>query len=419
MKSIEEQVKEIKGCAECAIFSMVGHKTSYLPDKGVLDGPIKAMKIAQNKDKLAEAYYDYIVAAIASGFSNGEIIAGIMQNEEQNKKFNVSIDSVIEALISIKSPINIRTIPTTKPAVDAKPTEEAKPVENTDKELKIGKAVNKISQKLDYAGSLLLKLEKGKSENVEEDVNKIKDISKEVYDMILEIDPDSCNEKEINLLNVCLERVKEIPTKLKNFKAPVVETKQENAESDKKSEVVKTEEKKSEAPTNTAPVQQTEAAHTTGGFDIANFVKGPKVTPPAANTVPEKPKSVVFPHQICGLTNDQLVEELRKHFKVNEEIPGYPLYDLLYNRYLAQKMKELDAKQRPNNPFLTQVDINRYVDSPELLAQYSLCFTMPCNNKKQVIVVLFNPTPVPDKNGVLNYPLNIFKTAKKNNNTNK
>jgi hypothetical protein len=240
--------------------------------------------------------------------------------------------------------------------------------------------------------------------------------------MILEIDPDSCNEKEIGHLNICLDIVKEIPTKLKNFKAPAVETKQEKVESDKKSEDVKTEEKKSEVavPVNTTPVQQTEAAHTTeGAFNIANFVKGPNVAP-VTNTVTEPPKSVVFPHQICGLTNEQIVEEVAKHFRVTETLSAYALYDLFNNKYLAQKMKELDAKQRHNNPFLTQVDIKQYVDSPELLAQYSLCFTMPCNNKKQVIVVLFNPIPVPDKNGALNYPLNIFKTAnKKNNNVNK
>ena len=78
-------------------------------------------------------------------------------------------------------------------------------------------------------------------------------------------------------------------------------------------------------------------------------------------------------------------------------------------------MKELNAKQRSNNPYLTQVNINEYIDAPELLDKYSLCFTMPCNDKKQIIVVLFNPTPVLDNNGVLNYPLHIFKETKNNN----
>jgi hypothetical protein len=75
-------------------------------------------------------------------------------------------------------------------------------------------------------------------------------------------------------------------------------------------------------------------------------------------------------------------------------------------------MKELDCKQRANNPYLTQVDINKYIDVPELIAQYSLCFTLPCNNKKQLIVVLFNPNPEVGKNGLLQYPIHIFKANK-------
>lgn len=102
MKSIEEQVKEIKYCAECDILLMKNHKRTYFKDDGSFDDVINAMHNALSRDALSKAYYDYINVCICQGYSDGEIIGGIMQNEEQNKKFNVDIETVIVSFVNIK-----------------------------------------------------------------------------------------------------------------------------------------------------------------------------------------------------------------------------------------------------------------------------------------------------------------------------
>ena len=317
MNNIQEKVKEIKKMAECAIYGIDNHKVHYLPDDGSFNNVINGMHNAQSKDKLREVYQEYIHIAIANGYSDGQIIAGIMQNEDQNNKFNVEIDAVIESLIQIKSPINLgyNKVEEPKKVEESKKSEEPKKVEEPKK-----------------------------------------------------------------------------------------------AEEPKKSE----EPKKVEID-NQQPVQQGVAAHTEGAFNISNFIKQPPVMnqQPIINQQqqqqqPEKPKAV-FPHQICGLSDEEIVAEVAKHFKVMETLPAYALYDLCKNKNLAQKMKEYNCKQRANNPFLTQVDINEYINDPETLEKFKLCFTLPCNEKKKVIVVLFNPVAVPNKNGLVEYPLNIIK----------
>lgn len=428
MKTIKDQVKEIRYCAECAIHSMKNHTLTYRNHADAFENEITSMHIAQNKDMLSKAYYNYIITAIKNGYSNGEIIAGIIQNKEQNDKFNVNIDSIIESLIRIKSPINLsNTIDTAEPkitpeqcnaesvirpndSIEAKQpiiepnnvkSEQVKEntpqvVDNSAGGDKVDSTIiNKIKGKINYANNLM------KSEDINNTIEKAKSVCEEVKQMILAIDPTTCSEDEIAELNDASAAIDKI---LKTNNS--VETKQV------------------EIATESIPVQQVAAAHTEGGFNIGNFikqnqqpVKGPNMPMANPNMKPNNQiRKNVFPHEICGLTDDQITEEIKRHFKVIESLHVYPLYDLLNNKLLREKMKEFNAKQRPNNPFLTQVNINEYIDIPELLAKYTLCFTIPCNDKDKIIVVLFNPTPVQDNNGVLNYPLHILKATKINKN---
>ena len=109
MKPIEEKIKEIKKCADCAIYAMENHtRPEIKSDKDVFKDVINAMHIANNKNALSNAYYNYILLAICNGFSDGEIIAGIMQNSNKNEEFNINIESIIKSLIEIKdSKINL------------------------------------------------------------------------------------------------------------------------------------------------------------------------------------------------------------------------------------------------------------------------------------------------------------------------
>lgn len=416
MKTIEEQVKEIKHCGECGIYAMKNHKLPWYKDDGSFDDVINEMHIAQTKELLAESYYKYINICIAHGYSDGYIIGGIMQNEEQNKKFNVDIDSVIKSLIQIKyTPVKLsesvvveeKTIqkseefkqPIIEPNNDkSEPVKEGalQVVDNSAGGDKVDSAIiKKIKGKINYANNLM------KSEDINNTIEKAKSVCEEVKQMILAIDPTTCSEDEIAELNDASAAIDKI---LKTNNS--VETKQV------------------EIATESIPVQQVAAAHTEGGFNIGNFikqnqqpVKGPNMPMANPNMKPNNQiRKNVFPHEICGLTDDQITEEIKRHFKVIESLHVYPLYDLLNNKLLREKMKEFNAKQRPNNPFLTQVNINEYIDIPELLAKYTLCFTIPCNDKDKIIVVLFNPTPVQDNNGVLNYPLHILKATKINKN---
>lgn len=491
--TMEERIKEIKHCGECGIHAMKNHKLPWYPDDGSFDNVINAMHIADNKDILSKAYYDYINICISHGYSDGYIIGGIMQNDKQNKRFNVDIESVIKSLIEIKyatvklsgaeadktepiiRPENSNTEPANskkhgtswidkvsdkyskslnesvkdeeksnnapkiKPEMKSKITTHAKSAAEAIKEatstsgggIKVtDEIMKKLEKKLDYLDSLSSNLDLAQSKDPVHDIKRVKSVCEDINQMILSIDPASCSEEIISDLNDITDNINEAlkaveiyETTLKanntdNVKHdPSTKNAQPNKNQDKQikhtEEPVSTSEKQTEQVTaNTNQVQQSAAAHTEGGFNIGNFIKNGQST---NNSNPiQQTKPTAFPHQICGLTNEQILDEVRKHFKVIQDLQAYPLYDLLNNKLLPKKMKELDAKQRPNNPFLTQVNINEYIDVPELLDKYSLCFTMPCNDKSQVIVVLFNPNPVPDKSGVLYYPIHIFKARKNN-----
>lgn len=400
MKTFEEQVKEIKYCGECGVHSMKDHKLPWLPDNGDFDKIINNMHNAKTKDELSKAYYEYITVAMKNCYSDGYIIAGIMQNEEQNKKFDVNIDSVVESFINIKYPtIQLTSEPVKNEKVvkenpKAEPTKKAELTKPDN-----SKSIEKAKKKVNYMKNILAKVENNNSENPAEDLNSITTVNGEFRKLIESIDMKSCTKDEIREINNTIldaETTAEKATKLIEAKA--------NNENTASPELV----------------QQGVAAHnTTTGFNIGNFIKQPVAPIMSVSNMPaqqQAAKPSVFPHQICGLNDTQIVEEVNKHFKLTQQLHAYPLYDLANNKYLARKMKEFDAKQRPNNPYLTQVNINEYIDVPELLEKYSLCFTMPCNDKKKLIVVLFNPIPVADNNGALQYPIHIIKAAKAKNN---
>lgn len=402
MKTIEERVEKIKYEGECGAHAMKDHKLPWLPDDGSFDKIIADMHNAKTKDELSKAYHAYITNAIEHHYSDGYIIGGIIQNEEQNKKFNVNIDSVVKSFINIKYPTVMLEEPVKEEKVEEKPnTETAKETEVVVEPTASvnAKSIEKAKKKVNYMSSLLAKLENNNSKDPAADLSSIEKVRDEFQKLIESIDMKSCSKDEIGEINDTILIAETTAEKARKIVGSIAIAAENNVQQE-------------------APVQQGEAAHTQSGFNINNFVKqpvGPKM--PVANNTAQQQNNTpsVFPHQICGLTDAQIVEEVGKHFKVIQQLPAYALYDLCNNKYLAKKMKELDAKQRPNNPYLTQVNINEYIDVPELLQKYTLCFTMPCNNKKQMIVVLFNPTPVSDKNG-LQYPIHIFKAAKTKNN---
>ena len=129
---------------------------------------------------------------------------------------------------------------------------------------------------------------------------------------------------------------------------------------------------------------------------------------PVANVAP-KP-DMLLPHQTCGLSNDDIIAYNGKHYEnLSEGISSWALYDLLKSDLLSNKMKELNAKDRPNNPKLKQVPITECTDEPNLIERYPLAFTMQCNDKGYVIVVLFNPNVELDRNNKPVYPIYISK----------
>ena len=155
--------------------------------------------------------------------------------------------------------------------------------------------------------------------------------------------------------------------------------------------------------------------------NINNFIKNEQPPIPGVINMPGvqaaaqpqqqsvQAKPAIFPHQIDKVSDEDMLADVGKHYKLITHVVAPPLYDLVRNKFLAKKMKELNCKQRSNNPYFTQVNILEYIDDPGLLARFPLAFTLPCNDKGYIIMVLFNPTPEVLQNGHIQYPLHIFK----------
>lgn len=399
--TIQKQIEDIKNRAACAIHGMKNHKEIHLPDNDGFNEVIIMMHNASSKEQLAEAYYMYINLCIGCGYGDGSIIAGIMQNKNVNEKFGVNIDSVVKSLINIRSnSVNLGTVIMDENPVKKESAKEKDPLDGLSEKDIIRyasyydpneKAANEFgSTEMDILKGDLLGMRAKRRKAAYEWVKKNIDINKVLKKNIQEVNNIKNDSKQ--------EKIKsELVHDETQMNAKTVESNQ------------------------TKTVQQTVAAHSeTGGFNINNFIKSEQRPKPVVNTVASKmpiqqqPVNSVFLHQICGLEPTQILEEILKHFKFLPETTVInAFYDLYNNKYLAKKMKEFNSKQRPNNPYLTQVNINEYIDEPSLLARYSYAFTMPSNDKGYVIVVLFNPIPETLNNGTVQYPLHIFKAKLK------
>lgn len=339
--TIEERIVEIKKHASYMRHGMKDNNfiPSHLHTLGVTMRPIYVpivdkMLNAKSKEELSKAYGEYIeVSMRVPGFSDYDIIGGIMDNEEKNKEFNVSMDAIIHSYLSkFKTNDSVKLGAKNPKDADTKKSESAK------------------------------------------------------------------SDKLVN-----------------DNKKPQQPVETENAEQ------VVTEN------------QQVAAAHSETGFNINNFIKHnqpsiqmPIMNPANANMRPatnnssvqdnavaaeeKKNADMLLPHQTCKLSDEEIIAYNDKHYKnLAGGISAYALYDLLKSDLLTKKMKELNAKDRPNNPQLKQVPVTECTDEPNLIERYPLAFTMQCNDKGQVIVVLFNPNVELDSKNKPAYPIYICK----------
>ena len=100
----KEEIESIKHQAECAIFTMDNHIVPWLSDSdGSIHQAVVKMHEATNQNSLYVSYIEYAIACINNGYSISEIIAGIMQNQEQNLKYNIDIESIIELVSDVKN----------------------------------------------------------------------------------------------------------------------------------------------------------------------------------------------------------------------------------------------------------------------------------------------------------------------------
>ena len=373
--------------AKSVIYDITDMLTSINPDNcsseeiDELDSLIVKLKETEkNVNTIKPVYRTIYITKVSSETDDANNIVNTSKDEGDNKQ------KVISKIININD------------LKDEKLNNQL--IESIEDNKNIGKIIVKVNKKLNYANKLLTELNTGGSTNPADSKNLILTICKEVKEMLSNIKaPDN----KVELINKLISEVESTEKAAEAF--TII----------------------SSAPQSQ---QQPAAAYNNGyGFNIGNFIK-PQAQQQPIPMQQQQPipmqqqhqvKPTVFPHQICGLTQEQIAEEVGKHVKLipkenrNYTIPADVLYDLVNNKLLSRKMKELDCKHRANNPYLTQVNINEYIGEPELLSQYPLCFTMPCNDKKKLIMVLFNPNPVMDKNGILQYPLHIFKATKTNN----
>lgn len=458
---MEDKIKKIKKEADCVIYAMKNHKLVEDINNTSFDDAIYKMHNAASKKDLADAYAEYFKIAICNHYHDACIIAGIMQNEEANKKYSIDIYKVITELIkfrnTIEKPIDI-TDEKDKPAKDIEPkntgkdllfgmseesinklaaeydpSAEVNAMGSTSADIAIGdllgarqakrkaayewvhknddpgenngsqlsdKLRNKIRNKHGFIKNIANRIIAGECDNPLEEINKAYKEGESLIKILKSIKTYNLSEEDLTELNDIMATLTNITENLDKIKASI-DNKPKN--------------KIAEANCET-PVQQTLAAHAMEGFNISNFIKDkPDNKMQPVSTVNNHQHKTVFPHETCGLTDEQITNEVKSHFELTEYLPAYALYDLVKNKLLSKKMNELGSKQKPNNLLLTQVDIKDYIDIPDLLNKFNVCFTTPCKDKSYIIVVLFNTTPVPDTCGCINYPIHIFKAKLSNN----
>ena len=69
---------------------------------------------------------------------------------------------------------------------------------------------------------------------------------------------------------------------------------------------------------------------------------------------------------------------------------------LAKNGFIKKKMKEYDAKDRPNNPQFYEIPLDPYV-TDENKGKYDICFKLNTKDKKHPIIILYNTIPAFEK----------------------
>jgi hypothetical protein len=394
MKTFEEIKKmEIKGITE----RNKKYAIEYLTEKTVED--IKAIaKTYDPKEKSANAY----------GSTSRDIMRGDLGG------VRAAIRRVAHELVNV--PVAATPNPTPaasnpKPATPAGSPEPVRrqrqapvnpPVDNkiTDQQAK------ELKDKIKFVSDLLDKLYNGASSVIYDDYEAAVMAVEEMAIIVSSVQTIGLSEEDISLLNDTCATINKFLDRIKKFNPANCGYSEEKLKA-----VLKRKDDVMKLGDLTSSTQQL-AAHSMGGFNIGNFVHQQQQGPVAGTPVQQAAN--LLPHQTCGLTNDQIVDEVNKHFKLMHAVPAWPLYDLLHNNILSVKMRELGSKQRPNNPYLTQVVLTEYFDQPEYTNNYNLCFTIPCKDKGYVIMVLYNTNMVIANNRPY-YPLNILKAKLRKN----
>lgn len=431
----EAFTKEMKHSIPYAKYQVKDLRPLEIRREPLFDGVISAMKAANSREQLLEMYSRYIKMCKVYKFyiSDAIILAALLSNENKNAEFGITEDALIDAYYDMTSNDVIMNMATIVNDVHKEPEQKkAKRVDGQDTRHDETKEKDKPNQ----GGPSI----KGKHDNSKEfsmidiKIKAVKDLEsmikgadgnilsnvfaacKDANTAISMINPSKLSKDEIVHLNDLTAYVNSVDAKAK---ARVEEIKKNG-------------------------LKQGAAAHTMGGFNINNFEKKPAVplAGPATRPVPPSVKQAQavanepvvngastnnsnphqhhkLPHEECGLTDEQIVEEVNKHFKIlpGYTVTAYPLYDLLNNPLLRQRMKQYGSKQRPNNPFLTQIDLSTIAlpeEDKEAFAKYTMGFTIPCKDKNSVIVVYYNPIPIIDKCGCATYPINIIKGKNEN-----
>jgi len=366
---------------------------------------IDQINAADSIAKLTDAY-EHLVDLVGKEFENHKLLGSMLINREQNDKFGMDADKLIRRFFDDKLDAKLKSA-----AVESEADQ------------KISTKIDEIKAKVEDLVKIDLKKLILNSENY---LNSIASEAKKLASEIESLDPCKMTQDEIDEVNALTDLLCTTAGCVKGINDEAKDAdKADNKTSAKTStkQLPKPPASVNDSKSKKTEVPQQQAAYSiANGFNIGNFIR--QNTPnaqvvPGMSTVqqvinnssqPVQQHVHKLPHETCGLTDQQMIEEVDKHFKLIQGLPTYPLFDLLNNPLLKKKMKELDCKQRANNPFLTQVNINEYIDVPELLAKYNLAFTMPCNDKKFVIMVLYGNIPVVDPNcGCVSYPLHIFK----------
>lgn len=340
-------------------------------------GIVKQLNNAKSKEDLEKAYGEYFIIGIKAGAPIHEILMAIHSRTQINDKFHFDTKKWIEE--SMKAS-------TEHPEDDEPEAEEAAPAEPAKAEPK-------------------------------------KDESKK----------DS----------------KPAPTK------PAVEPKKDSKPAEPKKDESKKDSKptqnaepakpaaKSTEPKKTSMFQATEPVEGSAanklGFDISKFIKpetarqatvvpapvakpaepqqpvvNQQATPVAtAPAEPAKPAEPVDPKKAEEELKKK-VEEMNKNFHlIKGTHPGFTLEQvnsllmLAKNGFIKNKMKECDAKDRPNNPQFYEIPLAPY-ETDENKGKFDICFKLNTKDKKHPIIILYNTRPTFEKS--INANINNMET---------